>query len=110
MNSLLADTPAVQQVWPADQLPTSIAATRLSFTWFVLHKSLTAEQIAEAAKACDADGDVLSAGKRLINTKHLKYQAVTSICNRAVSLWKSITLPFPENRNLWDARCQKDCN
>jgi len=73
-----------------------MAAMRLSFTWFGVRKSLTTEQKAEAAEAFGADGDVLSAGKRLINTKHPKYKAVTSIRNRAVSLWKSISLPFPE--------------
>jgi len=96
MSSLLADTPTVQQARPADQLRTTMTAMRLSFTWFGVRKSLTAEQKAEAAEAFGAHGDVLSAGKRLINTKHPKYKAVTSIRNRAVSLWKAISLPFPE--------------
>jgi len=96
MTTLLEDPVVRPSTAPSDQLRTTMAAMRLSFTWFGVRKSLTAEQKAEAAETFGADGDVLSAGKRLINTKHPKYKAVTSIRNRAVSLWKSISLPFPE--------------
>jgi hypothetical protein len=81
---------------PSQRLRTAMAAMRLSFTWFGVCKSLTSEQKAEAAEAFGAEGDVLSAGKRLINTKHVKYKAVTAIRTRAVSLWKALSLPFPE--------------
>lgn len=81
---------------PANRLKASMTAMRLSFTSFGVRKSLTQEQKSEAAEAFGAEGDVLSAGKRLINTKHPKFRAVTRIRSRAVGLWKSISLPFPE--------------
>ncbi len=43
------------------RLRTTLAAMRLSFTWFGVRESLTTEQKAEAAEAFRADGDVLSA-------------------------------------------------
>lgn len=89
-------SPASTNAVPGDRLRASMAAMRLSFTWFGVRKSLTPEQRAEAAEAFGAEGDVLSAGKRLINTKHPKYKAVTSVRSRAVGLWKSLSLPFPE--------------
>ena len=96
MTTLLNESRVQPSTVPADRLRTTMAAMRLSFTWFGVRKSLTTEQKAEAAEAFGADGDVLSAGKRLINTKHTKYKVVTSIRNRAVSLWKGVSLPFPE--------------
>jgi hypothetical protein len=97
MTTTLLEVPVVRpSTAPSQRLRTTMAAMRLSCTWFGVRKSLTTEQKAEAAEAFGADGDVLSAGKRLINTRHPKYKAVTSIRNRAVSLWKSVSLPFPE--------------
>ena len=97
MTTLLADPIAgPSSSTSSHRLRTTMAAMRLSFTWFGVRKSLTTEQKAEAAEAFGAEGDVLSAGKRLINTKHPKYKAVTGLRNRALSYWKALSLPFPE--------------
>jgi hypothetical protein len=71
-------------------------ATRVSFTWFGVRKSLSAEQRAEAAEAFGADGPFLSAGKKLIDTKHKAYRDVTGIRTEIRKFWHSCTLPFPE--------------
>jgi hypothetical protein len=72
------------------------AAMRLSFTWFGTRKTLSPEQKARAADAFDAQGDFLSAGKKLIDTRHPQFQAVTAIRNRASAYFKGISLPYPE--------------
>ncbi len=71
-------------------------ATRVSFTWFGVRKSLSAEQRAEAAETFGADGPFLSAGKKLIDTKHKAYREVTGIRTDIRKFWQSCTLPFPE--------------
>ena len=81
---------------PSQRLRSTTAAIRLSFTWFGTRKSLTNEQKARAAESFGAEGEFLSAGKKLIDTKHPSFKAVTAVRNRAVSFWKGISLPFPE--------------
>jgi hypothetical protein len=81
---------------PAQRLRASMAACRVSFTWFGVQKSLTAEQRAVAAEAFDAEGSLLSAGKKLLDTKHTAFRAVTGVRAKITDYWKSLSLPFPE--------------
>ena len=81
---------------PAQRLRTTMAACRLKFTWFGTQKTLTPEQRAAAAEPFDADSQLISAGKRLIDTKHTAYKAVTAIRTKITDTWRGLTLPFPE--------------
>src|SRR5207248_6401391 len=81
---------------PAERLRTTMAACRLQFTWFGTKKSLTAEQRAQAAEPFDAEGQFLSAGKKLLDTRHNAYRAVTAIRTKITDSWRDLTLPFPE--------------
>ena len=81
---------------PSAHLRTTMAAVRVSFTWFGVRKSLTPAQKALAAESFGAEGEYLSAGKKLIDTKHPAFRAVTAIRGRVQSVWKGMTLPFPE--------------
>jgi hypothetical protein len=73
-----------------------MAAVRVSFLWLGCRKTLTAEQKAAAADAFDASGRFLTAGKKLLDTKHPAFRAVTNVRGRMISLWRGMTLPFPE--------------
>ena len=96
--SALADAPwqAHAHSAPSQRLRTTMAAARLSFTWFGVRKSLTAAQKAIAAESFGAEGEYLSAGKKLIDTKHPAFRAVTAIRGRVQSVWRGMTLPYPE--------------
>lgn len=80
----------------AVDLQTLMAAARVSFTWFGTRKTLTPEQKAEAADTFGAEGQFLSAGKKLLDTRHERFRAVTAVRNEIVTYWRSISLPFPE--------------
>src|SRR3954470_4560890 len=73
-----------------------MAAVRVSFTWMGTRKSLTPEQRAEAAQPFDAEGQYLSAGKKLIDTRHSAFKVVTAIKSKIANTWKGMSLPFPE--------------
>jgi hypothetical protein len=81
---------------PAERLRTTMAACRIQFTWLGTKKSLTAEQKAQAAEPFDAEGQFLSAGKKLLDTKHNAFRAVTAIRTKITDYWRGLTLPFPE--------------
>jgi hypothetical protein len=80
----------------ADRLRTTMAACRVSFTWWGVQRTLTSEQKAQAAQAFDAEGGFLSAGKKLLDTKHTAFRAVTAIRTKISDYWKGLSLPFPE--------------
>ena len=85
-----------QSTSPAQRLRTTMAAVRVSFMWLGVRKTLTAEQKAEAAEPFGANAQFLSAGKKLIDTAHPAFKAVTAIRNRAKQFWASMSLPYPE--------------
>ena len=89
-----AETPAAESA--ASRLQAVAAAVRLSFTWFGTRKTLTADQKAEAAEPFGADMPFLSAAKKLIDTKHPLYRAVTAVRHQAIAYWKNESLPYPE--------------
>ena len=80
----------------ARRLRTTMAACRVAFRWWGTQKTLTPEQRTLAAEAFDADGQALSAGKKLIDTRHSAFRAVTAIRTKITETWKGQSLPFPE--------------
>jgi hypothetical protein len=73
-----------------------MAAARVAFCWFGVRKTLTPEQKAQAADAFGAEGQYLSAGKKLLDTRHPAFRTVTSVRHQIVATWQSMSLPYPE--------------
>ena len=96
MSTLLDETTVSPSTSPSQRLRTSFAAVRIAFTWLGTRKTLTTEQKARAADTFGAEGEFLSAGKKLLDTKHPAFKAVTGVRSRIVSLWKGMSLPYPE--------------
>jgi hypothetical protein len=81
---------------PAQRLRATMAAARVSFTWLGTQKTLDRDQRARAAEAFGAEGRSLSAGKKLLDTTHSAFRAVTAIRGKVDQYWKGQSLPFPE--------------
>lgn len=96
MPSTLLDESTVRATMPAARLRATMAAVRVAFTWFGVRKTLTAEQKAQAADTFGTEGEFLSAGKKLLDTRHPAFKAVTAVRGRMLSFWKGISLPYPE--------------
>lgn len=97
MPSALEDPPpSAIDATTADRLRTTMAATKVSFTWFGVRKSLSPAQKERAADSFDAEATFLSAAKKLLDTRHEAYQAVTTVRGQALHYWRSQTLPYPE--------------
>jgi hypothetical protein len=80
----------------ANRLRTTMAAVKLSFTWLGVRKTLAPEQRTTAARAFQADRELLSASKLILDTKNPAYRAVAAVRSEASSYWRTVTLPFPE--------------
>ena len=81
----------------SQRIRNSFAACRLKFTpWLGTTKSLSSEQKSQAAASFGANGESISAGKRLLDTKHEAYKALTSIKSQATRFWKDNSLAYPE--------------
>ena len=85
-----------RSVSPAQWLRETTAAVRVSFTWFGVRKALTNEQKNQAAEPFGAEGEYLSARKKLLDTKHVAYKEVTGVRGKVSAYWRSLTVPFPE--------------
>lgn len=96
MASTAATSDPANRSSPSERLRVTMCATRVSFVWFGTRKALTSEQKAQAAESFGAEGDFLSAGKKLLDTKHPRFKAVTAVRNRARAYWTSLSLPYPE--------------
>jgi hypothetical protein len=73
-----------------------MAAVAIHFTSFGVRKTLNTEQKAQAADAFGAEGSFLSAGKKLLDTRHEAYKAVSSIRSQIIQFWRAMSVPYPE--------------
>lgn len=81
---------------PARRLQATMAAARVSFTWMGVRKSLSAGQKAQAAEPFNAEGQYLSAAKKLLDTACPEFRALTSIRNQILAYWRGMSLPYPD--------------
>ena len=96
--TILPTTNPATQTSPtaANRLRTTMAAVKLAFTWLGVRKTLAPEQRSTAARAFQADRDLLSASKLIFDTRNATYRNVARVRSEASGYWRLETLPFPE--------------
>ena len=96
MTTTIEESTTDQTTQASERMRAGMTAVRLAFTWLGVRKTLTSDQKSQAAHSFDAEGKYLSASKKLIDTSHPAFKAVTAIRSNLVSYWKGVSLPFPE--------------
>lgn len=96
MSAILEPQDVSVQTLASARLRANMTAARVSFTWLGVRKSLSSIQRDQAAHSFGAEGKYLSAGKKLLDTTHPAFKAVTTVRSTAVAYWKGCSLPFPE--------------
>ena len=96
MSTTLDEPAPANQASHGTRLQAGTTAVRLHIRWPGTRKSLSRDQKQQAAGAFDADSGTLSAAKRLFDTSHPSFRAVSAIKTKAGALWKGMTLPYIE--------------
>ena len=80
----------------AEALRCETLAVRVKFHWLGVSKTLSADQKAKAAEPFGAVAKQLTAAKKLLDTSHPAYRAVTAVRSKIKAVIEDRTLPFPE--------------
>jgi hypothetical protein len=81
----------------ANELRQTMGAVKLSFSWLGTQRKLSDVQTKQAADTFHAATDLVTASKRVIDTKNSTYRTLTAIKSQASSYWRSMTLPYPQD-------------
>ena len=96
MSTLTVSDIPLEAASPAQRLRRTAAAVRVSLHGWGTHKSLSASQKEEVGITYAAAARFLTAGKKLLDTRHGAFRRLTSIRTRLVSYWRGLTLPYTE--------------
>jgi hypothetical protein len=94
-NTVATDNTGVVET--ANELRQTMGAVKLSFSWLGTQRKLSDLQTKQAADTFHAATDLVTASKRLIDTKNSTYRTLTAIKSQASSYWRSMTLPYPQD-------------
>ncbi len=90
------ESPTTNQNIATTRLRQSFAAVRIKFKWLGTTKTLSPDQKSQAVESFDAEGNSISASKKLIDAKHDSYKALTALKSQITKYWKDHSLAFPE--------------
>jgi len=80
----------------ANELRQTMGAVRVSFSWLGTQRKLSDAQTKQAADTFHAETDLVTASKKLIDTKNPTYRVLTALKSQVSAYWRSMTLPYPQ--------------
>lgn len=80
----------------ANELKQTMGAVRVSFSWLGTQRKLSEAQSSQIATAFEANRDLVTASKKLFDTKNPTYRVLTAIKSQVWGYWRQMTLPFPQ--------------
>ena len=95
-QSTTTTTSADVEVTVGERLQAETTAVRLKIHWPSARKPLSTDQTRQAAGTFAADTKSVSVSKKVIDTSHVAYRALTSVKTQASDYWKANTLPYTE--------------
>lgn len=91
-----ASVPSDQQAF-AQKVHETTGAIRLRIRKFGVTRACDKDQVKKAAVSFDAAPELLSLRKKLLDTKGKPYRRVQAALYAAKSVWRKMTIPYPEN-------------
>jgi hypothetical protein len=91
-----APTTADTVTQTANELRQTMGAVRVSFSWLGTQRKLSDAQTKQAADTFHAETDLVTASKKLIDTKNPTYRVLTALKSQVSGYWRSMTLPYPQ--------------
>ena len=97
MSTEIAEQPIADNVaQTANELRQTMGAVRVSFSWLGTQRKLSDAQTKQAADTFHAETDLVTASKKLIDTKNPTYRVLTALKSQVSAYWRSMTLPYPQ--------------
>jgi hypothetical protein len=96
MSTVTAPEIPLETASPGQRLRRHAAAVRVHFTWWGVHRTLTAQQKEEVGLTYEADSRFITAGKKLVDVRHQAFRRLTAIRTRILNCWRGLTLPYVE--------------
>src|SRR5215471_13134794 len=96
MTTLTVSDIPLDRESPAQRLRRTAAAVRVTLHWWGVHRALSSRQKEEFGAVTAADARFLTAGKKLVDTRHGAFRRLTSIRTRITSYWRGVSLPYVE--------------
>lgn len=88
---------AIEEKSLAEKLREQTSAVAFSQSRFGVRRAFDHDENTKVAEEFGAQVDAVGGSKKLVNTRHEKYKAVTEVMGRAKRYWLAVSVPYPKD-------------